>query len=112
MQITFEQRTTATVAFIIGNVDGTTADALMCALLAQVEGGSTRLVADLSRVEYTSSAGLRAILASVKQARQRGGDFRLAAVLPPVYRVLEISGFTSILKLYGDVDAAVASFEP
>ena len=112
MQITFEQRATATVVYIVGNVDGTTAEALMSALLAQVEGGSTCLVADLSGVEYTSSAGLRAILASVKQARQRGGDFRLAAVLPPVYRVLEISGFTSILKLYGDVDAAVASYVP
>jgi hypothetical protein len=27
-----------------------------------------------------------------------------------VLRVLEMSGFTSILKLYPDVDAAVASF--
>jgi len=28
----------------------------------------------------------------------------------PVLKILELSGFTSILKLYPDVDAAVASF--
>jgi anti-sigma B factor antagonist len=46
----------------------------------------------------------------VKQARQQGGDFRLAAVHPPVHKVLEMSGFTSILKLYTDVELAVASY--
>ena len=112
MQITIEDRAPVTVVYITGSVDGMTAETLLVALQLQVDSGNTRLVADLSGVEYTSSAGLRAILASVKQARQRGGDFRLAAVMSPVHRVLEMSGFTSILKLYGDVDAAVASFVP
>ena len=49
-------------------------------------------------------------MATLKDARRQGGDFRLAGVQPPVLRVLELSGFTSILKLYGDVDEAVASF--
>jgi hypothetical protein len=31
-------------------------------------------------------------------------------VLPPVHKVLEMSGFTTILKLYPDVDGAVASY--
>jgi hypothetical protein len=31
-------------------------------------------------VDYTSSAGLRVLLAVVKEARSRGGDVRLAAV--------------------------------
>jgi anti-anti-sigma factor len=53
---------------------------------------------------------LRALLATVKQARSAGGDFRLAGVLPPVHKVLEMSGFTTILKLYPDVDGAVASY--
>jgi anti-sigma B factor antagonist len=91
-------------------VDGLSADALQSALQAQIDGGATRLVGDLSGVEYTSSAGLRALLATLKLARQKGGDLRLAAVRPAVLRVLELSGFTTILKLYPDVDAAVASF--
>ena len=55
--------------------------------------------------------GLRALLTTLKDARRNGGDFRIAGVQPAVLRVLELSGFTSILKLYGDVGAAVASFD-
>jgi anti-sigma B factor antagonist len=110
MDVIVEQMGKATLVRISGSVDGLTADALQTALQAQIDTGGTRLVGDLSGVEYTSSAGLRALLATLKLARQKGGDLRLAAVRPAVLRVLELSGFTSILKVYPDVDAAVASF--
>lgn len=110
MDIVVEQHAPTTVVRISGSVDGLTADTLMATLQQQIDAGNTRLVADLSGVSYTSSAGLRALLATVKQARSAGGDFRLAGVLPPVQKVLEMSGFTSIIKLYPDVDVAVASY--
>ena len=110
MDIVVEQHAPTTVVRITGSVDGLTADTLMATLQQQIDAGNTRLIADLSGVSYTSSAGLRALLATVKQARSRGGDFRLAAVMPPVHKVLEMSGFTSILKLYPDVELAIASF--
>ena len=46
----------------------------------------------------------------MKEARSRGGDIRLAEVRENVRKVLELSGFTSILKLFPDIDSAVASF--
>ena len=110
MDVIVEQMGNAALVRISGSVDGLTADALQTALQAQIDTGGTHLVGDLSGVEYTSSAGLRALLATLKLARQKGGDLRLAAVRPAVLRVLELSGFTSILKVYPDVDAAVASF--
>lgn len=110
MEVSVEQRGSVALVRIAGSVDGLTADGLQADLRAQLEGGAIHLVGDLSGVEYTSSAGLRALLATLKNARQLGGDFRLAAVRPAVLRVLEMSGFTSILKHYPDVDTAVASF--
>jgi len=110
MEIQFRDADSVTVAEIAGSVDGLTAGELIGALGDRVKGGSTRIVADLAAVEYISSAGLRALLATMKDARQRGGDFRLAAVRPDVSRVLDLSGFTSILKIYPDAAAAVASF--
>ncbi|MDM0021478.1 STAS domain-containing protein [Variovorax saccharolyticus] len=100
-----------TVAAISGSVDSLTAEQLMQTLGKAVSDNQVRLVADFSAVVYTSSAGLRALLATLKDARRQGGDFRLAGVQPAVLRVLELSGFTSILKLYGDVGSAVASFD-
>ena len=112
MELKFEDRSNVTVVAITGSVDGLTADQLLEAMEGQVRGGKTRLVADFAAVNYTSSAGLRALLATMKQARQKGGDLRLAGVQPDVKRVLDLSGFTSILKLYGDVASAIASYPP
>ena len=95
---------------ITGSVDGLTAETLLSTLQAHVEDGHTRLVVDLAAVEYTSSAGLRALLATVKEARRRGGDLRLAQINPNVRKVLELSGFVTILKIFAEVDEAVESY--
>ena len=110
MEILVEHREAATVVRIVGNVDGLTAETLLAELQARVGEGHVRLVGDLSGVQYTSSAGLRALLSVLRDARRGGGDLRLAAVHAPVLKILELSGFTSILKLYDDVDGAVASY--
>jgi anti-sigma B factor antagonist len=110
MEILVEYREAATVVRIVGNVDGITAETLLAELQARVGEGHVRLVGDLSEVQYTSSAGLRALLSVLRDARRGGGDLRLAAVHAPVLKILELSGFTTILKLYDDVDDAVASF--
>jgi len=111
MEIQVEKGGTATVVRIAGSVDGTTADALLEQFRAQITGGSTRLIGELSGVVYTSSAGLRTLLATVKETRRQGGDFRLSGARPEVLRVLEMSGFTTILKVYADLDEALASFD-
>lgn len=110
MEIRISESGSATVVHIQGSVDGLTAETLQSALSAEVKNGHVRLVADFSGVVYTSSAGLRVLLATVKETRQKGGDFRVAAVSPDVRKVLDISGFTSILKLFPDVETAAASF--
>ena len=110
MQIEVERRGQVSVAGVHGNVDGLTSAELSRVLGEEVAGGGHRMVVSLAGVDYTSSAGLRVLLAVVKEARSRGGDVRLAAVRDNVRKVLELSGFTSILKLFPDVDAAVASF--
>ncbi|HMS78761.1 MAG TPA: STAS domain-containing protein [Burkholderiaceae bacterium] len=110
MEIEIRSVEHVTVVSISGSVDSLTADTLADAFSTQLRQDRIRLVADLSRVLYTSSAGLRTLLSTMKDARRRGGDFRLASVQPPVMRVLELSGFTGILNLFPDVDAAIASF--
>ena len=110
MQIQIEQQAHVTVVSVAGSIDALTADVLTTALAEQVRSGNTRLVAAFDQVDYTSSAGLRVLLATLKEARQRGGDLRLASVQDRVRSVLELSGFTSILKVYPDVATAVESY--
>lgn len=110
LAVTIEPQDGAAIARIVGNVDTVTAEQLLDALEAAIADGHANLVGDFSGVAYTSSAGLRSLLAAMKGARRSGGDFRLAAVPDRVHKVLQLSGFTSILRLYPDVDAALASF--
>jgi anti-anti-sigma factor len=110
MELSVKPAGNVVVVEIRGSVDGLTADKLLQTLTEQVQNGHVRLVADCAGLDYTSSAGLRALLGTVKQARQKGGDLRLAAVRAPVLKVLELSGFTSILKYFPDVKDATASF--
>jgi anti-sigma B factor antagonist len=110
MEITIEQRGGVTVVAMTGSIDALTADALVAALSAELAAGKSHLVAAMAGVDYTSSAGLRVLLGTVKEARRRGGDLRLAEVQERVHRVLELSGFTGILQCYPDVPSAVESF--
>jgi anti-sigma B factor antagonist len=110
MNIQVERADDIAVLSVHGSVDSLTADDLLAEITTQVEQGFVCLVGDLTALEYTSSAGLRALLGGLKTARQHGGDLRLAAVRPAVLKILDLSGFSSILKLYDDVAAARASY--
>lgn len=110
MQIDIQPHDNVLVVAITGSIDSLNVDALSQRFAESIAQGHVRLVADFSRVNYTSSAGLRALLGTVKSCRLAGGDLRMAAVQPQVHRVLEIAGFTSILNLFPDVSHAVESF--
>jgi anti-sigma B factor antagonist len=100
----------ATVVRISGSIDALTAPQITEHINELISKGNVRLVADFSGVDYTSSAGLRVLLGAVKQTRTQGGDLYLAGVQPDVEKVLSLSGFTSILKLFADTETALASF--
>ena len=96
MEVTVSTTDQVTVFVIRGSVDGLTAERPAAdrwpSASARVR---SRLVADCSALEYTSSAGLRSLLGAVKLRAQHGGDLRLAAMQPQVLRVLDLSGFTA-----------------
>jgi anti-anti-sigma factor len=100
-----------TVIAVHGSVDAVTTGRLHERLDAEIDAGRVRLVADLSGVDYISSAGLRTVLATVKRARAAGGDVRLASVQPAVAKVFDLSGFTSIVRFFDRADEAAASFD-
>ena len=110
MEITVAQQGSVAVVSLIGVVDALAAEQVGNALSAQVKDGKTRLVADFSRVDTINSVGLRALVQTQKDIHRKGGDFRLAGIRPSVRKALEITGLTSLFKVYPDVEAAVASF--
>lgn len=110
MDIKDKQVNGITVISLTGSIDAMTAPQITEFIQRQVSNGNIKLVADLQGVDYTSSAGLRVLLGAIKETRAQGGDIRLAGTQPDVQKVLNLSGFTNILKVFGEVDAAVSSY--
>lgn len=110
MEIKDKQVNGITVIALSGSIDAMTAPQITGFIQGQIASGNIRLVADLSGVDYTSSAGLRVLLGAIKETRSQSGDLRLAGVQPDVLKVLNLSGFTNILKIFDSPDAAVASY--
>jgi len=99
-----------TIISLKGSIDAVTAPKITEFIQGQIANGNTKLVADFKGVDYTSSAGLRVLLGAIKETRSQGGDLRLTGVQTDVLKVLNLSGFTNILKMFADVDSAVASY--
>jgi anti-anti-sigma factor len=85
-----------TVAGRIG-LDG--APLLAEELKRQIEGGASRVLVDLSAVDYVNSAGLRTLEAAARQLAAGGGGLALAGVREPVRLVLEMAGLSAIIAI-------------
>lgn len=81
-----------------GRVDTNTSPALQKAILEAFQGAKL-LKIDLEKVDYVSSAGLRAFLLGQKTAGSKGAAMELHHVAPTVKSVLDSVGFSKILTI-------------
>ena len=98
---------------VSGRVDSTTAYQLGEALTKVIDNGKNKIVLDLNKVEYMSSAGLREIVSALKRVQAlpaSGGDVRIANPSDRVREVLELAGLDEIFKIYPTQIEAVGSF--
>ena len=93
-----------------GRLDATSSKVFEEKILATIDAGETRLVIDLSQLDYVSSAGLRVFLLASKRLNPAGGKLVLCSLQEPVKEVFEIVGFFSILSILGSKDEALKSF--
>jgi anti-sigma B factor antagonist len=110
MKTEVTQENSSTVISVTGTVDALTAPELANILVNQIAKGHVNLIVDLIGVEFMSSAGLRTLLGAVKEARSNGGDLRIASTNPGIDKVLKMSGFHSIAKVFSSQAEAVSSF--
>ena len=109
----FEKKYNKVYGIILkGRFDAVTAAMVEDKLNEILGNGNYMLVIDLSNVDYISSAGLRVLLATLKQAQKvERGDLRLAEMLPQVENVFEMAGFSQIFKVYPSLEEAIASYK-
>ena len=96
---------------VSGYLDITTAAELENALAGLLQDDHCKVVVDLSRVTYISSAGWGIFIGEIKGIRNQGGDLKLAGMTSEVYEVFQLLEFQSILESYASAEEAVTAFE-
>jgi anti-sigma B factor antagonist len=95
---------------VAGRIDSSNASELEDAFSALTGDGRYELVVDLSGVEYMSSAGLRALVGTLRECKNNKGNLVIAHPSERMQEVLNLAGLDAVFTLYDDPLAAVGSF--
>ena len=92
----------------VGRLDNETSPDFQIKLLYAVASGGV-VVVDLSRVEYISSAGLRALMMASKKSKAVNGQLGVASLAPMVKEIFDISRFSLVVQVFDTVQDATAA---
>jgi anti-anti-sigma factor len=110
MQINTRESYEVLVVDIEGRLDTSTSGYGYDEMVRIAKGGNKKILVNLKELEYVSSAGLRVLLTAAKLVQALGGQIKFCQPNDLVKQVLEISGFNSLLSVYGGEGEAIKSF--
>ena len=93
-----DDRTNARIA-LVGDLDDAGGKLARRQLARTVQTGKVNLMIDLDGVGTLNSSGLAALIATLRLARNRGGDVRVQASQPHIRRVMELTGLSRVFRL-------------
>jgi anti-sigma B factor antagonist len=77
-----------------------------------VEGGTRKLIIDLSAVTYIDSASIGCLMDIYRLMQDRGGAVKLAGVQPRVETMISMTGVHKLIDLHREETAALQAFAP
>ncbi|MFH1914746.1 MAG: STAS domain-containing protein [Pseudomonadota bacterium] len=96
------------VVTVTGRMDAITAQEFDAQCRQWLAAGDTTIIADLSGLEYISSAGLRSILSAAKQLKGAKGSLAFCNLSGMVEEVFVVSGFAAMFTMHPTLDDALA----
>jgi anti-sigma B factor antagonist len=110
MEITTQRFKHCDLVGVKGKVDSYTAPELIKAITAINNQGRFKIVIDMSKLEYMSSAGFRALLLGQRTCkRYNRGEIVLSGVPKRIMDAFDLTGFTPLFKFYDDITSAVGN---
>jgi anti-sigma B factor antagonist len=108
LSVQLEEQDDWALARVQGDIDIATAPRLREQLVSLVSKGRTRVVLDLTGVDFLDSTGLGVIVSVLKRTRTHGGDLRLVGRQDNLVSLFQLTGLDRTLPLFGSVDEAIA----
>lgn len=92
-----------------GSIDGKTAPQIRVELSTALQQ-EQKVILDISRVDYLSSAGLRLLLLLYREITARNGKLVLVGVSPEIRTVMSHTGFLSFFTIAESPQEALHAF--
>ncbi|MBV8147416.1 MAG: STAS domain-containing protein [Gammaproteobacteria bacterium] len=116
MNLQIEADGATTYLVPVGRIDFDAAPAFQQAVERVLSGAGqtppTTVIIDGAKLEYVSSAGLRAVLLLARAAQRAHIAFALCALQAPVREVFNLSGFSQIMAIHSDRETARSQSQP
>ena len=110
MQIAVKTANEVKVLAFEGSLDTQTSPEAQTQLNQLIDGGDKKILVNFEKLHYISSAGLRILLAAAKQLKTAEGELRICDLNEVVKEVFDISGFSTIFKIFENETEALDSF--
>ena len=89
------------VVYLEGRMDVSVANEVEEELGKIIDGGESKhLILNLERVEYMSSSGFRACIATLRKLNAIEGSLKLSNIRPSVKRIFDVIELTSLFDIY------------
>jgi anti-sigma B factor antagonist len=99
------------IVIVSGEIDLYTAPRLNSELAAVTASAApaSRVIIDLSGVEFCDSTGMNVLLSCLRQIQERGGELELAAPRPAVRKILQVTGLDSVFTIVTEPTAVTGN---
>ncbi|MCA9244276.1 MAG: STAS domain-containing protein [Phycisphaerales bacterium] len=97
------------VVSVTGSIQWEHADEFQDYLPTLINAETPNLVLDFSALKFINSSGLSALLAAHRQAREHGGELRLATKQGDIIRLLHITRVDALIQVHETPEDALAA---
>lgn len=111
-ELTVETRNGDRVAVLlpVGFINAHTVETFDQALRQVLDSGRFEVVLNARSLAYVASAGLGALVGSIEEIRDNGGDLRICELSDSVAAIFDMVGLPHLFKIFPTEEEAVASF--
>ncbi|MBF0316693.1 MAG: STAS domain-containing protein [Nitrospirae bacterium] len=95
-----------TVVAIEGSIDSNSVPNVQKQVFEGIEG-KDKVVLDMKKVSFLSSAGLRMLMLIYRQLKSRNGKVVLVSVMEEIVEVMKMTGFISFFVIADNMDAGI-----
>ena len=112
-ELTVETRDGEKIAILmpIGFINAHTVETFDGALRALLDRGRFDVVINARSLAYVASAGLGALIGTIEEIRENGGDMRICELSDSVAAIFEMVGLGHLFKIFKTEEEAISSFK-